>query len=460
MPEGDPDEGVLIIVQNLPVPFDRRVWLECQTLVAAGYSVSVICPKGPGDPSYEQLEGVHLHKYRPAPQAQGVAGYACEFIWSWLFTAALSVRVLRRHGFGVIQTCNPPDTYWALALPYKLLGKRFVYDQHDLCPEVYASRFGSGASSTLLRGLRWLERATYRTADHIVSTNASYKRIAMSRGGRQDSDITIVRSGPDTSRMRAVPPLPELTNGRKYLACYLGVMGPQDGVDLLIRSWSVFVNEMGRDDCHLALLGFGDCFDALRRMTTDLGLDDHVTFTGRADAGVISSYLSTADVGICPDPHSPLNDVSTMNKTMEYMAFGLPVVTFDLQETVVSAADVAVYVPGNDPRDLAHAIAEVLDDGARREDLGARARQRAEQVLDWRMQAPAYVGVFDRVLGRQARDLIVLPDEQSPGRFHAFIDRRTGARTVVRPTSGKDLVPQQRVGGVPDVERRVSAALT
>ena len=232
------EPGVLIIVQNLPVPFDRRVWLECQTLRAAGYRVSVICPKGPGDPAYELYEGIHLYKYAPAPAAEGLRGYAVEFAWSWLRTAALSVRVLRDQGFDVIQACNPPDTYWALALPYKLLRKRFVYDQHDLCPEVYASRFGTAARPGLTRGLRLLERMTYRVADHVISTNGSYKSIAMSRGGRSEPDVTIVRSGPDTSRMKPSAPSPELANGRKHLATYLGVMGPQDGVDGLLRTWT------------------------------------------------------------------------------------------------------------------------------------------------------------------------------------------------------------------------------
>lgn len=422
---------VLIVVQNLPVPFDRRVWMECQTLRAAGYTVSVICPKGPGDPSYELLDGVHLYKYRGAPQAEGVLGYGLEFVWSWALTALKSVKVLRENGFDVLQACNPPDTYWALALPYKLLGKRFVYDQHDLCPEVYVSRFGDRARPGLVKALRLMERATYAVADHVISTNDSYRERAMTRGRKRAEDVTIVRSGPDTSRMRPTEPEPALKNGRKHLAVYLGVMGPQDGVDGLVRTWDALVHGLGRDDCQLALLGFGDCLEPLKALTAELGLQDHVTFTGRADAAMISRYLSTADVGVCPDPHSPLNDVSTMNKTMEYMAYGLSVVTFDLPETLVSAGEAAVYVEGDAPEDLASAVAELLDDVGRREDLGERARRRAVEVLDWRVQAVEYLAAYDAVLRRPKRDVIVIPDVTAPGRFLALPERRSTPRGAV-----------------------------
>ena len=457
MPQQKRSGRVLIVVQNLPVPFDRRVWMECQTLVAAGYGVSVICPKGPGDPRYQLLDGVHLHKYRPAPSASGLFGYALEFVWCWVLTALLSVRVLFREGFDVLQACNPPDTYWLLALPYKLLGKRFVYDQHDLCPEVYSSRFGESASPVLLRGLRLLERATYLTADHVISTNGSYRLMAMTRGGKASGDVTVVRSGPDTTRMRPGPAMPSLAQGRQHLVCYLGVMGPQDGVDVLLRSWSVLVKDMGRDDCHLALLGFGDCYDDLVAQSAALGLSASVTFTGRADADTIGEYLSTASVGVCPDPHSPLNNVSTMNKTMEYMAFGLPVVGFDLPESVVSAGDAAVWVLDDDVRGFASAVADLLDDPARRHALGSRARQRAVDVLDWRVQASAYVRVFDRLLHLPERRLVVLPNTTAaPGRFVALADRRSDDGPGSHPAAA--FVPAQREGGQ-GADRRSRATL-
>lgn len=398
---------VLIIVQNLPVPLDRRVWLECNALRDAGYEVSVICPKGPGDPAYQLLDGVHIYKYRPAPQTSGVVSYLVEFVYSWLRTAWLTLRVARRRRFHVMQACNPPDTYWALSLLWRLRGVKFVFDQHDLNPEVFLSRFGqpSGlAGRVQLAGLRWLERRTYRAAAHVISTNESYRNIALTRGRVPAGNTTVVRSGPDTSRMRPVDGLPALRNGRKHLLAYLGIMGPQDGVDVVLRAAGILVHELGHD-VQVALLGFGDSYDDLVALASELKLDDHVTFTGRADLRMIAEYLSSADVGLSPDPRNPLNDVSTMNKTMEYMAFALPVVAFDLVETVVSGGDAAVYVPFAEPLDdsvrrFALAVGELLDDPAQRGEMAVAGRRRAEQVLDWQPQRRAYVSVFDKLTGR------------------------------------------------------------
>jgi glycosyltransferase involved in cell wall biosynthesis len=439
-----PSSRVLIIVQNLPVPFDRRVWLECQTLVAAGSQVSVICPKGPGDPGYELIDGVHVYKYAPPKPHPGLLGYAWEFLYCWIRTALLSVRVLRRHGFDVIQACNPPDTYWALALPYKLLlRKRFVYDQHDLCPEVYESRFDGRSSALLGRLLLLLERATYLVADHVVSTNESYRQVAISRGGCDPKNVTVVRSGPDTDRMRPGAPVPVLRAGRENLVVYLGVMGPQDGVEHLLHAWSYIINGRGRRDCHLALLGFGDSYESLRALATDLQLDDFVTFTGRADSAVVASYLSTAVLGVCPDPLNPLNDVSTMNKTMEYMAFGLPVVSFDLTETRVSAGAAALYVEPNDEGAFAETICALLDDPPRRGQMSAHARRRAVESLDWRTQAADYLAVFDVVLDLPPQPLYVLPSPdrsvRGTSRFIALPELRVEDRRDVR-----SLIPAQR----------------
>ncbi|PWW21370.1 glycosyltransferase involved in cell wall biosynthesis [Geodermatophilus normandii] len=393
---------VLVIVQNLPVPLDRRVWLECQALVAEGIGVSVICPKGPGDPSFAVIDGVPVYKYRPAPATSGALSYLFEFVYCWIRTALLSLRVWRRDGFSVIQACNPPDTYWLLARLWRTRGVRFVYDQHDLNPEVFRSRFGEprGVRARLEYGaLTWLERCTYRAADEVISTNESYRRVAVTRGNCDPDHVTVVRSGPDTSRMRPRPPEPGLRHDRSLLV-YLGIMGPQDGVDIALHAMAELVHERGREDVHLALLGFGDSLGDLRRLATELRLDDHVTFTGRADTEMIARYLSTAVVGLCPDPSSPLNDVSTMNKVMEYMSYAVPVVAFDLTETRVSAGDTGVLV---DPRagaaGLADAVAALLDDPDRRIALSLAARQRAVEDLDWAQQAIRYVGVHRRALG-------------------------------------------------------------
>jgi glycosyltransferase involved in cell wall biosynthesis len=386
---------VLIIVQNLSVPFDRRVWLEARSLRDAGYRVSVVCPMGVDDAPHEILDGILIRRYPPPPDTRGLATYVYEFAYCWLRTARLVVRAHRAEGFDVLQACNPPDTYWALALPFKLAGKKFVFDQHDLCPEVFESRFPTG-SRLLLRGLRLLERATYAVADHVIATNDSYRATAVARGAVGEANITVVRTGPDPDRLRRGTPNAEWRRGRRFLCAYLGVMGPQDGVDLALRA-AAELKHAGRDDVQFVFMGKGDSTDELRELAIELDIDDRVVFTGRVPDDVVSEVLSTADLGLCPDPLNPLNDVSTMNKTMEYMAFELPVVAFDLKETRVSADRAAVYVRPNDVRAYADAIADLLDDPERREQMGRWGRKRIVDVLAWTHQAPRYVGAYDRL---------------------------------------------------------------
>ncbi|WP_205745588.1 glycosyltransferase [Egibacter rhizosphaerae] len=384
---------VLIVVENLPVPLDRRVWLEAQALVEEGYRVSVICPKGPGDPAFEQLHGVHLYKYRPFPQTRGALSFILEFAYCWLATARLTAKVAKRQRIDVFQACNPPDTFFALAALLKPFGTRFVYDQHDLCPEVYMTKFGD-EGGLLLRGLFLLERLTYATADHVIATNESYRRVALERGRLSPDQVTVVRNGPDLSRLYRVAPQPELKEGRAHLAVYLGIMGPQDGVDMVIRAAAAMRDEFDRHDVQFALLGFGDSLEDLQRLAEDLGVTDRVTFTGRADDEMIRAYLSTADVGLSPDPPTPFNDASTMNKTMEYMAFGLPVVAFDLTETRVSAGDAAIYVSDGDPMSFGRAVLTLLDDpeeGVRR---GAMGEGRVSEQLAWSHQRDNYLAAL------------------------------------------------------------------
>lgn len=395
---------MLIIVQNLPVPLDRRVWLECQALVARGYEVSVICPKGPGDPGRQQISGIRIYKYRPAPQARGVLGYLLEFVYCWIRTALLAAKVWRDRPFTIMQACNPPDTYWLLARIWKRRGVRFIFDQHDLNPELFLSRFGMPTSLSgraQLAALRWLEKQTYATADQVISTNESYRKVAITRGGMDPGDVTVVRSGPDTAVMRPVRPNEadrsgsELSRPRRHTLVYLGIMGPQDGVDTVLEVMAELVHRRGRRDVDAVLMGFGDCLEDLRRRCTELGLDDVVTFTGRAGAALIARHLSAATVGLCPDLKTPLNDVSTMNKTMEYMAYALPSVSFDLVETRVSADDAALFVPSGDVAAFTDAVESLLEDPELRVDLAIRARERAAKVLDWGPQSAAYVQVYD-----------------------------------------------------------------
>ncbi|HEX6445351.1 MAG TPA: glycosyltransferase family 4 protein [Streptosporangiales bacterium] len=398
-PAGSP--RVLIIVQNLPVPFDRRVWLESKALAAAGYDVSVVCPKGPGDPAYHVVDGVPLYKYRPYAPGGSKASFVTEYVYSFLATLRLVLRARRRGGrFRVIQACNPPDIFWPIALLLRWLdGTMFVFDHHDLCPELYESRFPEGPTVPY-RGLRALERRTHRTADHVIATNDSYRGIAIERSGKSPEDVTVVRTGPDPEKLKRGPADEACLRGHRHLAAYIGVMGPQDGVDIVVRAADHIVNTLGRKDIGFTLIGSGDSFDDVVGLRDELGLADHVEFTGRAPDDVVSRVMSTADIGLSPDPKNPLNDVSTMNKTMEYMAYGLPVVAFDLRETRVSAGDAAVYVQPNDVRLYAQAIVDLADDDLRRRRMAALGRERVEDVLAWPHQELAYVGVYDRLVGR------------------------------------------------------------
>ena len=390
---------VLIIVQNLPVPFDRRVWLECQALVSAGYRVAVVCPKGSGDPSYQVIDTVQLYKYRPYAPGGSKLSFIAEYVYSFLVTAWMVLRARRAGRFAVIQACNPPDIFWPIALVFRAIeGTKFVFDHHDLCPELYESRFPDGPRLPY-RGLRALERRTHRAADHVISTNDSYREIAVKRSGKASDEVTVVRTGPDPQRLKRGAADPAQRRGHRFLAAYIGVMGPQDGVDIVVRAADIVVHKLGRDDIAFTLIGSGDCFDDLVALRDELDLAGHVEFTGRAPDELVTRVLSTADIGLSPDPKNPLNDLSTMNKSMEYMAFELPVVAFDLRETRVSAGDAAVYVRPNEVSDYAEAIVGLLDDEQARVRLGKIGRTRVEQELAWCHQERAYLGVYQHLTG-------------------------------------------------------------
>jgi glycosyltransferase involved in cell wall biosynthesis len=394
---------ILIIVQNLPVPFDRRVWLECQALVAAGYQVAVVCPKGSGDPGYAVVDSVELYKYRPYAPGGSKAGFIVEYAYSFLATAWQTLKARRKGRFAVLQACNPPDIFWPIGRFLRRVdGTKFVFDHHDLCPELFESRFPDGPALPH-RGLLALERATHRSADHVISTNDSYRDIAIRRSGRAPADVTVVRTGPDPDKLKRGPADPGLRRGRKHLAAYIGVMGPQDGVDIVVRAADVIVREMGRQDIAFTLIGSGDCFNELVALRDQLKLSGHVEFTGRAPDELVKQVMSTADMGLSPDPKNPLNDVSTMNKTMEYMSFELPVVAFDLHETRISAGSAAVYVTPNDVHEYARAIVDLADDQATREQLAKDGRTRVEDELAWEHQRRAYLGVYQQLTGRAAQ---------------------------------------------------------
>jgi len=372
--------------------------------VSAGHQVAVVCPKGDGDRSYQVVDTVEIYKYGPYAPGGSKVSFICEYVYSFVATAWLTLRARRSGRFAVMQACNPPDIFWPIALLLRALDRTvFVFDHHDLCPELYQSRFPDGPRLPY-RALRALERRTHRTARHVIATNGSYRDVAIRRSGKSPTDVTVVRTGPDPERLIRGEAKPQLRRGRRYLAAYIGVMGPQDGVDIVVRAAHVVVHQLHRDDIAFTLIGKGDCFDELVALRDELNLAGHVEFTGRAPDSLVSEIMSTADVGLSPDPKNPLNDVSTMNKTMEYMAYELPVVAFDLRETRISAGEAAVYVTPNDVDEYAKAIVELIDDEERRGQLGKAGRVRVEQELAWSHQQRAYLDVYQRLLGdRQAR---------------------------------------------------------
>ncbi|MCX4657904.1 glycosyltransferase family 4 protein [Streptomyces uncialis] len=377
-----PVRRALILVENLSVPFDRRVWQECRTLRDAGWKVHVICPQGTKrDTEAEaEIDGVSIHRYPLRAATGGPAGYLREYGSALWHTARLARKV---GPVDVVHACNPPDLLFLPALWLKRRGARFVFDQHDLSPELYLSRFGRG-EDLLYRAVCALERMTYRTADVVLATNESYRDVAIRRGGRRPEDVFVVRSAPETDRFQPVPPEPELKRGKPHLLCYLGVMGPQDGVDYALRALAKLRDELGRTDWHAVFVGAGDAFDAMVELSRRLGLSEQVQFTGRIPDADLVRYLSTADVCLSPDPRNPLNDVSTMNKVLEYMAMGRPIVSFDLREARVSAGDAALYAPANDEAEFARLVALLLDDPEQRAGMGKTGQERIGGELAWR----------------------------------------------------------------------------
>jgi glycosyltransferase involved in cell wall biosynthesis len=392
---------ILIIVENLPVPFDRRVWLESTTLKAAGYDVSVICPQGRAyrEP-YEVIDGIHIHRYPPPPPTTTKFSYAWEFPYCWIESLRIAARLSRNPGFDAIHACNPPDTFFLIGLIFKILRRtKFVYDQHDLCPELYLSRFG-GRRAFYFGLLRMLEWATYRAADMVLSTNRSYREHAIELGRVPAERVFVVRSGPELSRFSPVAPEPALKSGKKYLVCYLGVMAPQDGVDYLLRAIRHVVDVVKRRDVHFILIGSGDSFLAIRGLRDDLGLAEFVEMPGRIPDDDVRRYLSTADLCVCPDPRNPLNDVSTMNKVLEYMTFGKPMVSFSLRESRYSAEDGALYATPNDEIEFGEKIIQLLDNPELRETMGRMNQARIESQLSWEHTREELLAAYAWLLGQ------------------------------------------------------------
>ena len=389
--------AVCIIVENLPVPIDRRVWQEARTLRDAGYRVSIICPKGSGfQKSRETMEGIEIYRHR-LWEASGPLGYLLEYSWALTAEFFLALRIYARTRFRILQACNPPDTIFLIALFFKLFGVRFVFDHHDLNPELYETKFQRRDLGYKL--VCWAERLTFRTATVSIATNESYREVALTRGGMRRERTFVVRSCPDLARIRIRPAQPELKEGRRQLVVYLGVMAHQDGLDLLLESIAFLTKLRRCEDILFVLIGSGPELPRLKALASQKGLDALVKFTGRLPDEDVAAYFSTAALGVAPDRATPMNDKSTMNKILEYMAYGLPVVLYDLTEGRRSAGDAALYARKDDPEDFAQMVMALLDSESLRAELGARGRKRIEETLNWDIEKQALLEAYATALG-------------------------------------------------------------
>lgn len=392
-----PARRVLIVVENLPVPLDRRVWLEATTLRSAGYEVSVICPMGRGwDEPYEEIEGIRIWRHpMPSEAHSGAVAYAREYgaaLWHWF---RLARKVRREVGFDVIHGCNPPDLVFLLAWRYRLAGVRYLFDHHDVCPELFEAKFGK--RGLLWRVMRLWERLTFATASVSIATNGSFRDIAIRRGKMKPEDVFVVRSAPQVDKFRPGPGDPAHRKGAGTVLGYVGVIGQQEGMDLLVAAVDHLVREMGRSDLHAVIIGFGPHLDEVKADVARRGLSEHFTFTGPLYGEDLLDALNVIDIGVAPDPKNAMNDISTMNKIMEYMTLEKPAVQFDLTEGKVSAGEAALCARNNDPVDFAAKIAELMDDPERRYRMGQIGRKRVLKDLSWEHSVPHLLTAYERI---------------------------------------------------------------
>jgi glycosyltransferase involved in cell wall biosynthesis len=409
---------VLMLIENVSFPADRRMWHAAKALRGAGYDVSVICPKGENPDeksSFAVTGGVKVYRYPKLWDASGKFGYLFEYSWSLFCTALLSLLVWIRDGIDILHSANPPDIFFLLAWPYKLVGKKYVYDEHDLCPELYDSKFQR--KGRVYRTLLWLEKQSYRAADLVICPNQSYRDIARERGKLPDSRLAIVRNGVDIKEFHRRNPRPELKAGFPYLAVYLGVMGRQDGVDRVVRAAEHLVHKLHRRDVLFVMIGKGETWNELQQLSRELKVDDVMQFVGRISDDLLLDYLSVSDVCMAPDPPDRMNHLSTMTKIMEYMACGNPIVSFDLLESRRSAGDAAVYVEGDDAVGFAVAMSELLNDPARRQKMAQNGIERSIQLVGLDRSRRSLLEGYSRLNGQNtdATEPMAAPAESAAG---------------------------------------------
>jgi glycosyltransferase involved in cell wall biosynthesis len=393
----DKPRRVLIVVENLPLPLDRRVWLEATALTEAGYQVSIISPMGRGwDKPYEVIKDIHIYRYPEPPEAHsGAVAYAKEYLLSMWHWFRLAPKVRRERGFDVIQGCNPPDLIFLLALWYRLAGVRYVFDHHDVCPELFEAKFGK--RGLLYRVMRIWERMTFATADVSIATNESFRAIALSRGKMAPEDVFVVRSAPRTDTFIPAPGKPAWRNGAKTVLGYVGVIGQQEGMDLLVQAVEHLVRKLDHRDLHVLVAGFGPQLSEVQRDVKNRGLERYFSFTGALYGADLLDALNVIDIGVSPDPKNAMNDISTMNKVMEYMTLEKPLVQFDLIEGRASAGDASLYAKPNDAVDFAVQIARLIDDPEMAAEMGKRGRARVLERLSWDHSAPNLLAAYERV---------------------------------------------------------------
>ena len=398
---------VLMLLENNSYPEDGRVRREAKVLVDAGYEVSVICPKESGDAFYESINGVRVYRFPEPPAANGFLGYIWEYGYSMTATFFMSLYVFLRRGFDVVHTHNPPDTFVVIVALYKLFGKRFVYDHHDLAPEMYYARFGGVGNPYVHRALVFFEKLSCRLADHVIATNQSYKNMEMERGKVPENQITIVRNGPDLNRIRSVEYKSDFRKKEKTTLCYVGSMGYHDGLDYLLRAIKHLVHDLKREDFFCLLVGDGDAWLDLKEQAKELGLDDYIMFTGWIQHTEVSQYLSAADICLAPEPSNDYNDRCTVIKITEYMAMAKPIVAFDLPEHRITAEDAAVYARANDEAEFAQNIVTLMDDTQKREKMAKIGRERIETELAWSFQEKYLLEAYDALFLKQQRPVSI-----------------------------------------------------
>ena len=392
---------ILIIVENLPVPFDTRVWQEATTLAENGYEVSVICPKGKGfDSDYEYLKGVHIHRHDLPTEGNGALGYAREYFCALREEIRLARKIYKKRGFHVIHGCNPPDDIYMVARQFRNKGVDYVFDHHDICPELFEAKFGK-KSGLLYKSQLWLERQTYKHCAFAFVTNESYKRIAISRGGMSEDKVFVLRSGPKLERLRITPAKPEIKRGKRFMVGYLGVIGQQEGIEYMLKAAQYIKEQLRRDDIFWGIVGGGPHLEALRSQSHAMGLDDILEFTGRVSDEVLLDYLNTADVCVNSDEYNAMNDKSTMNKILEYMALGKPIVQFDLTEGRYSAQEASLYAEPNNAIDMANKIIHLLDHPEERQRMSEYGRKRIVNELSWEHTSRALLEGYDQYFTRR-----------------------------------------------------------